>query len=88
MAQRGQVFPLNSADVQNAYWAYRYRVGGRECRRVKRGGFASKLAAEQALERLRQEHGLVEAPTLGEFVEMYFAQPTLSQRRSTSCAGC
>jgi integrase len=45
---------------------------------VQRGGFASEQAAlealERALERLRREQGLVEAPTLGELVDVYLAQ--------------
>jgi hypothetical protein len=78
MAQRGQVFPLKSAGRAAGSWAYRYRTGGRGSHRVQRGGFTSRLAAEQALERalqrLRQEQGLVETPTLTEFVQMYLAQ--------------
>jgi integrase len=45
---------------------------------VQRGGFASEQAAAEALERrleqLRREQGLVELPTLAEFVEVYLAQ--------------
>jgi integrase len=45
---------------------------------VQRGGFPSRLAGEQALQRalqrLRQEQGLAETPTLIEFVEVYLAQ--------------
>jgi len=45
---------------------------------VQRGGFESEQAAaealERVLERLRREQGLVESPTLGEFVEAYLAQ--------------
>jgi hypothetical protein len=45
---------------------------------VQRGGFASEHAAaealERALERLRRERGLVEAPRLRELVEIYLAQ--------------
>jgi integrase len=59
-------------------WAYRYRVGGRGSRRVQRGGFASEQAAAEALEKvleqLRREQGLVESPTLAEFVDLYLAQ--------------
>jgi integrase len=78
MAQRGQVFPLAGAGGDGRRWAYRYRVCGRDSRRVQRGGFESEQAAAEALERkleqLRREHGLVESPTLAEFVEMYLAQ--------------
>jgi integrase len=45
---------------------------------VQRGGFESEQAAAEALERvleqLRREQGLVESPTLGEFVETCLAQ--------------
>jgi hypothetical protein len=78
MAQQGQVFPLAEQGRDGTRWAYRYRVGGRGSRRVQRGGFASEQAAvealERALEQLRREHGLVESPTLTEFVDVYLAQ--------------
>jgi integrase len=53
--------------------------GGRaRLQAVQRGGFASEQAAAEALERklehLRREQGLVESPTLAEFVEVYLAQ--------------
>jgi integrase len=77
MAQQGQVFPLGQGR-DGMRWAYRYRVGGRGSRRVQRGGFASEQAAaealERALEQLRREQGLVESPTLAEFVDIYLAQ--------------
>jgi integrase len=78
MAQQGQVFPLTGKGSEGTRWAYRYRVGGRGSRRVQRGGFDSERAAaealERALEQLRREQGLVESPTLAEFVEVYLAQ--------------
>jgi integrase len=78
MAQQGQVFPLAGQGRDGMRWAYRYRVGGRGSKRVQRGGFASEQAAAEALERklehLRREQGLVESPTLAEFVEVYLAQ--------------
>jgi hypothetical protein len=78
MAQQGQVFPLAGQGRDGMRWAYRYRVGGRGSRRVQCGGFASEQAAaealERALERLRREQGLVESPTLAEFVDVYLAQ--------------
>jgi integrase len=78
MAQRGQVFPLAAQGQDETHWAFRYRVGGRGSRRVQRGGFASEEGAaealERALEQLRREHGLVETPTLAEFVEVYLTQ--------------
>ena len=78
MGQQGQVFPLAGAGREGRRWAYRYRVGGRGSRRVQRGGFTSEQAAAEALERvleqLRRQQGLVESPTLAEFVELYLAQ--------------
>jgi integrase len=78
MAQQGQVFPLAGQGRDGTRWAYRYRVAGRGSRRVQRGGFASEQAAvealERALEQLRREQGLVESPTLAEFVDVYLAQ--------------
>jgi hypothetical protein len=59
-------------------WAYRHRVGGRDSRRVQRGGFASERdateALERALERLRRERGCGSALTLAELVAEYLAQ--------------
>jgi hypothetical protein len=76
MIQQGQVFPLKTN--RGACWAYRYRLGGRDSRRVQRGGFASEQAAaealERALEQLRREQGLTEAPTLAELINVYLAQ--------------
>jgi integrase len=75
--QQGQVFQLKS-NGNAACWAYRYRVGGRGSRRVQRGGYQSERAAtealERALERLRRERGLIEAPELGDLVDVYLAQ--------------
>jgi integrase len=79
MSQRGQVFELKASSPDGKrLWAYRYRVGGRGSRRVQRGGFESQHAAaealERALERLRREQGLVQAPRLSELVDVYLAQ--------------
>jgi hypothetical protein len=78
MVQRGQVFALKSGGDDRAVWAYRYRIGGRDSRRVHCGGFPTGNAAAQALDRalehLRQEHGRAETPTLAELVEMYLVQ--------------
>jgi len=77
MSQQGQVFPLKAGRGGRG-WAYRYRVGGRGSKRVQRGGFVSEQAAAEALERvleqLRREQGLVESPTLSDFVDAYLAQ--------------
>ncbi|MGH2884371.1 MAG: tyrosine-type recombinase/integrase [Solirubrobacteraceae bacterium] len=76
--QQGQVFPLSSDDGEVTRWAYRHRTGGRGSKRVQRGGFATEQAAVEALERarerIRRERGLVETPTLREFVDVYLAQ--------------
>jgi len=78
LVQQGQVFPLASPNGGETRWAYRYRTGGRGSRRVQRGGFATEQAAvealERSLERLRRERGLVETPTLTEFVDVYLRQ--------------
>lgn len=79
MFQQGQVFELKKRGRDGRLlWAYRYRVGGRDSRRVQRGGFESEQAAAEALgralERLRREQGLVEAPRLSELVEVYLDQ--------------
>jgi integrase len=79
MRQQGQVFELRTMGADGRrLWAYRYRAGGRGSRRMQRGGFASEQAAaealEGALERLRREQGLVEAPRLSELVDVYLAQ--------------
>jgi integrase len=76
--QQGLVFARGNGGGDAANWAYRYRAGGRDSKRVQRGGFPTENAAaralERALERLRQEQGLVETPTLNELVEMYLGQ--------------
>ncbi len=79
MFQQGQVFRLRTrASDRSPRWAYRYRVGGLGSKRVQRGGFKSEQAAtealERALERLRRERSLIEAPPLRELVEIYLAQ--------------
>ena len=79
MSQRGQVFELKAGGPDGkTLWAYRYRAGGRDSRRVQQGGFESERPAAEALERalgrLRRERGLVEVPTLSELVDVYLAQ--------------
>lgn len=80
--QPGQVFKLTSTGAQGtALCAYRYRIGGRDGKRVQPGGFASEVdaraALERALERPRRERGIGRTPTLGEFVQEYLASTTL-----------
>ena len=77
--KQGQVFELKTrSHGGEAVWAYRYRIAGRDSRRLQRGGFKSERAAREALERalarLRREQGLVEAPRLRELVDLYLAQ--------------
>lgn len=79
VAQQGQVFKLRTTPVNgDALWAYRYRLGGRDARRVQRGGLRSEQdAAEElarALERLRRSNGTAAALTLAELVDDYLAQ--------------
>ena len=62
MLQQGQAFELSTGRPDGkGLWAYRYRVGGRESKRVQRGGFRSeadaRAALERALEKLRRESG-------------------------------
>lgn len=79
MTQQGQAFELKGRGGDSrTVWVYRYRVGGRGSRRVQCGGFESEEAASEALaralERIRREQGLVEAPRLRELVDVYLAQ--------------
>jgi len=52
--------------------------GGRDSKRVQRGGFASERdaaeALERELERLRRERRIARSLTLAELVEVYLAQ--------------
>jgi FMN phosphatase YigB (HAD superfamily) len=79
MSQQGQVFALKTSGIDgNTLWAYRYRLGGRDARRVQRGGFVSQQdateALERALERLRRANGTATTLTLAELVDEYLAQ--------------
>ena len=79
MVQQGQVFQLTRCGPDGEQlWAYRYRTGGRDSKRVQRGGFASEQdardALERELERLRREARIARRLTLGELVETYLAQ--------------
>jgi hypothetical protein len=76
-------------------WAYRYRTGGRDSRRVQRGGFASEQdardALERELERLRREHRIKRRLTLSELVDTYLdqhdVQPVTIEKLPPSFAG-
>jgi len=52
MSQQGQLIRLTrTGRGGEPLWAFRYRVAGRDSRRVQRGGFASERDAAEALER-------------------------------------
>jgi integrase len=79
MVQQGQVFELTRRRPGGErWWAYRYRTGGRDSKRVQRGGFASEQdardALERELERLRRERRISRSLTLSELVDVYLAQ--------------
>ena len=79
MVQQGQVFQLTGCgrDGQRL-WAYRFRSGGRDSKRVQRGGFVSAEDArdmlERELERIRREQRIARRLTLAELVDVYLAQ--------------
>jgi hypothetical protein len=51
VSQQGQVFELKRRDREGeSLWAYRYRVAGRDSKRVQQGGFTSEYDAAVALE--------------------------------------
>jgi integrase len=79
MSQRGQLIRLKRTGRDGEpLWAYRYRVGGRDAKRVQRGGFPSERdaaeALERELERLRRERRVARSLTLAELVEAYLEQ--------------
>ena len=79
MSQQGQLIRLKRTGRDGeAMWAYRYRVGGRDSKRVQRGGFVSEQdaaeALERELERLRREQRVSGSLTVAELVEAYLEQ--------------
>jgi len=79
MVQQGQTFELTRCGPDGErLWAYRYRTGGRDSKRVQRGGFASEQdardALERELERLRRERRITRRLMLSQFVETYLDQ--------------
>jgi hypothetical protein len=79
MSQLGQLIPLKRTGRDGEkLWAYRYREGGRDSKRVQRGGFGSERDAAEALERelgrLRRERRLSKSLTLAQLIEAYLAQ--------------
>jgi hypothetical protein len=79
MSQQGQLIQLKRTGQDGEpLWAYQYRTGGRDSRRVQRGGFASDRdaaeALERELERLRRERRVSRSLTLAQLVEVYLTQ--------------
>ena len=79
MVQQGQTFELTRRGPGGEQlWAYRFRTGGRDSKRVQRGGFASepdaREALERELERLRRERRITRRLTFAELVETYLGQ--------------
>src|SRR5215211_3028408 len=79
MSQQGQLIRLKRTSRDGEpLWAYRYRAGGRDSKRVQRGGFGSERDAAEALERdlerLRREQRVARCVTLAELVEAYLQQ--------------
>src|SRR6266508_3960775 len=79
MSQQGQLIQLKwTGRDGEPLWAYRFRVGGRDSKRVQRGGFASERDAAEALEReldrLRREQRVSRSLTVAELVEAYLEQ--------------
>jgi hypothetical protein len=77
--QQGQVFQLRRRGRDGEQqWAYRYRTGGRDSRRIQRGGFASEQdavdALERELDRIRREQRIPRSLTFAELVDVYLAQ--------------
>jgi Phage integrase family len=84
MSQQGQLIRLKrTVRDGEPLWAYRYRMGGRDSKRVQRGGFASERdaaeALERELERLRRERRVSRSLTVAELVEAYLAQHDVEQ---------
>lgn len=79
MVQQGQTIELTRRGADGkSLWAYRYRTGGRDSKRVQRGGFASEQdardALERELERVRRERRITRRLTLAELVDTHLAQ--------------
>jgi integrase len=83
MIQQGQVFKLASvARDGGELWAHRYRTGGRDSKRVQRGGFGcetdARAALERALEKHRRRRGVGRRLTLDAFIDEYLGQHEVS----------
>jgi hypothetical protein len=73
MSQQGQLVRLKRTGRDGEpLWAYRYPLGGRDSKRVQRGGFVSEREAAEALERelerLRRERRVPRSLTVAELV--------------------
>ena len=84
MVQQGQTIELTCRGADGRpLWAYRYRTGGRDSKRVQRGGFASEQDARDALERelgrVRREQRIARRLTLAELVDTYLHSTTCSR---------
>jgi len=76
MLQRGQVLELEGGRGGRGCWASRYRSAAATHGGCKAGVATAQAAAEaleRALEQLRRERGLAEAPTLAELVDLFLA---------------
>jgi hypothetical protein len=78
MVQQGQTIELTRRGPDGErLWAYRYRTGGRDSKRVQRGGLRCEADARAALERVLEKHrrgrGVGRRLTLAEFVDEYLA---------------
>ena len=79
MVQQGQTIELTRRGPNGErLWAYRYRTGGRDSKRIQRGGYASQQdardALERELERVRRKQRIARRLTLTELVETYLEQ--------------
>jgi hypothetical protein len=84
MVQQGQIFELTGRGSNGErLWAFRYRTGGRDSKRIQRGGFASEEDAREALEReferIRRERRIQRSLTLTELVEVHLVQHDVQQ---------
>jgi hypothetical protein len=79
MVRQGQTFELTRRGPDGErLWAYRHRTGGRDSKRIQRGGFASEQdardALERELERLWRERRITRRLTLSQLEETYLDQ--------------
>jgi hypothetical protein len=91
--QQGQVFQLRRRGRDGEQqWAYRYRTGGRDSRRIQRGGFVSEQdavdALERELDRIRREQRIPAASASPNSSTSTSHDTTFNRSRSRSCAGC